>query len=276
MARGRTPEEEDRTWRPSADDFDEDLDDEMLDEVMEDEKPEEKKHASPKVSTTARPKKGTRRTKRQDDETWKPTDEDLEAEEVEVQEMANDQLLSEELADTKPKKKASSKPSANRKKPATRTKHQDDDTWEPAGDELPDEELEDEETEYVVSADDAPKPASQTPTRKSKKRPAASSAGSPEQHKISTPAPQPTHRLTEASNKNAPDFLVRGQNDKAPFTFAAYRGEGMCMLAMNWKKDMPPDDFVGFVIEYQEPQSSKCQCYPIPFLRTAGWPRIAS
>jgi hypothetical protein len=41
-----------------------------------------------------------------------------------------------------------------------------------------------------------------------------------------------------------------------------YRGEGMCLLAMNWKEGTPPDDFVGFAIEYQEPGDTKF--YPIP------------
>lgn len=54
-------------------------------------------------------------------------------------------------------------------------------------------------------------------------------------------------------------FQVIGNNDAALFTLKIHRGEGMCLLAMNWKpnpatgKDTPPDDFVGFAIEYKEP-----------------------
>lgn len=49
------------------------------------------------------------------------------------------------------------------------------------------------------------------------------------------------------------DFQVSGQNKAAPFTLKLHRGEGMVLLAMNWRKDMPPRDFVGFAIEYKEP-----------------------
>ena len=49
------------------------------------------------------------------------------------------------------------------------------------------------------------------------------------------------------------DFEVVGTNDAALFTLKIHRGEGMVLLAMNWKKGQPPDNFVGFAIEYQEP-----------------------
>ena len=49
------------------------------------------------------------------------------------------------------------------------------------------------------------------------------------------------------------DFQVVGQNPKALFTLKVHRGDGMALLAMNWKKDKPTNDFVGFAIEYQEP-----------------------
>jgi phosphatidylserine/phosphatidylglycerophosphate/cardiolipin synthase-like enzyme len=68
--------------------------------------------------------------------------------------------------------------------------------------------------------------------------------------------------MTPATNTSAPDFIVHGDNDKALFSLTMYRGEGMCLLAMNWKKGTPPDDFVGFAIEYQEPGDTKF--YPIP------------
>jgi PLD-like domain len=49
------------------------------------------------------------------------------------------------------------------------------------------------------------------------------------------------------------DFQVTGRNRKAPFTLKVHRGDGMALLAMNWKGGRPPKDFVGFAIEYQEP-----------------------
>jgi phosphatidylserine/phosphatidylglycerophosphate/cardiolipin synthase-like enzyme len=48
-------------------------------------------------------------------------------------------------------------------------------------------------------------------------------------------------------------FQVTGTNASAKFTLKCYRGEGMTLLAMNWKNDTPPSDFVGFAIEYKEP-----------------------
>jgi hypothetical protein len=48
-----------------------------------------------------------------------------------------------------------------------------------------------------------------------------------------------------------------GTNDKAPFTLKIHRGDGMALLAMNWKNGKPPKDFVGFAIEYREPEGDK-------------------
>jgi hypothetical protein len=45
-------------------------------------------------------------------------------------------------------------------------------------------------------------------------------------------------------------FEVIGTNDSAPFSLKLQRGDGMLLLAMNWKSGTPPDDFVGFAIEY--------------------------
>jgi len=54
------------------------------------------------------------------------------------------------------------------------------------------------------------------------------------------------------------DFKITGQAPDALFTLTVHRGEGMCLLAMNWKNDArPPDDFVGFMIEYREPNSDR-------------------
>jgi len=55
----------------------------------------------------------------------------------------------------------------------------------------------------------------------------------------------------------ATDFQVAGRNKQAPFTLKVHRGDGMALLAMNWKKDMPPRDFVGFAIEYREPKGDR-------------------
>lgn len=267
MARGARTAEDDDTWRPTKEDALTEYDDEILEEEMIDEEPRTERQTSARASPGAQRKKPSRRTKHQDDDTWKPTDEDLEDEELEVQEMVNHQLMAEDLdVVPKPKKHTSSKttkaPKAStpRKKPVGRPKHQDDDVWKPEGEDVESEEPEDEISTYEDSADDEPSIHRRTPPRQAKKRPAASSAGSPELHKTTKPVlASPKHRLTTASNRKAPDFIVKGTNDQAPFTFTAYRGEGMVMLAMNWKNGTPPDDFVGFVIEYTEPQSSKCE-----------------
>ena len=49
------------------------------------------------------------------------------------------------------------------------------------------------------------------------------------------------------------DFAVSGHNEEALFNLKLYRGEGMVLIAMNWKTGTPPDDFVGFSIQYREP-----------------------
>ena len=53
------------------------------------------------------------------------------------------------------------------------------------------------------------------------------------------------------------EFQVRGNNQAALFTLKLHRGDGMALVAMNWKKGKPPSDFVGFGIEYKEPGGSK-------------------
>ena len=52
-------------------------------------------------------------------------------------------------------------------------------------------------------------------------------------------------------------FQISGQNAAALFTLKLHRGDGMALLAMNWKKGKPPLDFVGFAIEYKEPGGTK-------------------
>lgn len=57
------------------------------------------------------------------------------------------------------------------------------------------------------------------------------------------------------SNKS--EFQVVGQNKLALFTLKLHRGEGKTLIAMNWKKNKPPDDFAGFAIEYKEPDGNR-------------------
>jgi phosphatidylserine/phosphatidylglycerophosphate/cardiolipin synthase-like enzyme len=53
------------------------------------------------------------------------------------------------------------------------------------------------------------------------------------------------------------EFQVVGQNAAALFTLKLHRGDGMTLVAMNWKDGKPPQDFVGFAIEYKEPGGHK-------------------
>ena len=55
----------------------------------------------------------------------------------------------------------------------------------------------------------------------------------------------------------AGEFQVSGHNTAAPFTLKLHRGDGMALIAMNWKQGKPPQDFVGFAIEYKEPDGEK-------------------
>lgn len=55
----------------------------------------------------------------------------------------------------------------------------------------------------------------------------------------------------------AGEFQVSGTNAAAPFTLKLHRGDGMTLVAMNWKNGKPPQDFVGFAIEYKEPGGNK-------------------
>jgi hypothetical protein len=52
-------------------------------------------------------------------------------------------------------------------------------------------------------------------------------------------------------------FKVYGEVADAPFTLTLHRGDGMCLLAMNWRDEQrPPDSFVGFAIEFKEPNGA--------------------
>lgn len=53
------------------------------------------------------------------------------------------------------------------------------------------------------------------------------------------------------------DFQVSGTNKAALFTLKLHRGDGMCLVAMNWKKGKPPADFAGFAIESKPPGEQK-------------------
>ena len=50
---------------------------------------------------------------------------------------------------------------------------------------------------------------------------------------------------------------IIGNNAKALFTLRLHRGEGMMLVAMNWKKGTPPANFGGFAIEFKQPGSHK-------------------
>lgn len=49
------------------------------------------------------------------------------------------------------------------------------------------------------------------------------------------------------------DCQISSKNANALFTLKLHRGDGMTLLAMNWKADKPPRNFVGFALEYKEP-----------------------
>jgi hypothetical protein len=53
------------------------------------------------------------------------------------------------------------------------------------------------------------------------------------------------------------DFAVEGTNAKAAFSLKIHRGDGMALLAMNWRDGPPPRDFAGFGIEYREPDKDR-------------------
>ncbi len=55
----------------------------------------------------------------------------------------------------------------------------------------------------------------------------------------------------------ASEFQVNGQNAAALFTLKLHRGDGMALVAMNWKDGKLPENFVGFAIEYKEPNGDR-------------------
>jgi phosphatidylserine/phosphatidylglycerophosphate/cardiolipin synthase-like enzyme len=50
---------------------------------------------------------------------------------------------------------------------------------------------------------------------------------------------------------------VSGTNDDARFLLTVHRGDGMALLAMNWRRGRPPKDFVGFGIQYVPPGAQR-------------------
>jgi hypothetical protein len=53
------------------------------------------------------------------------------------------------------------------------------------------------------------------------------------------------------------EIQVVAENSSSSFTLKLHRGEGMTLLSMNWKNGEPPLNFVGFAIEYREPNGLK-------------------
>jgi len=66
------------------------------------------------------------------------------------------------------------------------------------------------------------------------------------------------------------DFQVLGESPEALFTLKVHRGEGMALLAMDWKEGKPPNDFVGFAISYKEPANDRF----FPLLNRLSFPRV--
>ncbi len=59
----------------------------------------------------------------------------------------------------------------------------------------------------------------------------------------------------------ADEFQINGLNAAALFNLTLHRGDGMTLIAMDWKVGKPPQDFVGFGIEYKEPNGDRF--YPL-------------
>ncbi|NEJ19988.1 phospholipase [Rhizobium leguminosarum] len=51
------------------------------------------------------------------------------------------------------------------------------------------------------------------------------------------------------------DFRVTGRNAASLFALTIHRGDGMVLIGMDWKNGRPPVDFVGFAIQYREPDT---------------------
>ena len=51
-------------------------------------------------------------------------------------------------------------------------------------------------------------------------------------------------------------YQAEGANANALFTLKVHRGEGMALIAMNWRSGMPPNNFVGWFISCKSPGSA--------------------
>jgi hypothetical protein len=100
--------------------------------------------------------------------------------------------------------------------------------------------------------------AARPATPASRTTPAKSKAQVTAPRKPAAPAPRPTTPPASNPPAGAPSgFEVEGANAQALFTLKLHRGEGMTLIGMNWKNGQPPQNFVGFAIEYQEPGGNK-------------------
>ncbi len=102
---------------------------------------------------------------------------------------------------------------------------------------------------------------SKTGAPKKKTSKTATNTGTSTKPPATTSPAVPTRPVTPPVTSNpSPDasgFQVVGTNADAPFSLKLHRGDGMTLVAMNWKVGRPPDNFVGFAIEYQEPGGSQ-------------------
>ena len=53
------------------------------------------------------------------------------------------------------------------------------------------------------------------------------------------------------------EFQVIGHNVASLFTLKLRLGDGMTLIAIDWKIGKPPQEFVGFAIEYKEPNGDR-------------------
>jgi len=96
---------------------------------------------------------------------------------------------------------------------------------------------------------------------KAKSKAAAPAATAPASSAPAPAPPSPAPIAAPPPAASASGFQVEGTNANAPFTLKLHRGDGMTLIAMNWKNGPPPQNFVGFAIEYQEPGGN--QYYPL-------------
>ena len=97
------------------------------------------------------------------------------------------------------------------------------------------------------------KAPARTKTTSTPKPPATTTTPGP-----AAPTPRPATPAPASPQASAPSgFEILGTNANAPFTLKLHRGDGMTLLGMNWKNGQPPQNFVGFAIEYQEPGGSQ-------------------